>query len=110
MASKVFDIGAALGFFPPTEKSLRLLTATAGSLPERIRGNDGPSAMARKADLSGGRSCRARFSQPSSVIFMPGVPDSMKSCASKCERDGSGDPAACTMARCFWFQSGWEED
>ena len=52
MASKVFDIGAAFGFFPPTEKSFRLLTATAGSLPERMRGSDGPSAMARNADLS----------------------------------------------------------
>jgi len=121
MASKVFDIGAALGFFPPTEKSLRLLTAIAGSLPERMRGSDGPSAMARKADLSGadlsaadfpaadfpaGNSRKARFSQPSSVTFTPGVPDSMKSCASKCERVGSGLPAACTMARCFCFQSG----
>jgi hypothetical protein len=37
---------------------------------------------------------------------MPGVPDSMKSCASKCDRLGSGEPAACTMARWRWFQMG----
>src|SRR5208282_3390090 len=115
MASTVFDMGAAFGFFPPTEKSFTLLTATAGSLAGRMRGSDGPRAIARRADLSfpelpgpelPGSSCRARFSQPSSVTFTPGVPDSMKSCASKCEREGSGEPAACTMARCFWFQSG----
>jgi hypothetical protein len=42
-----------------------------------------------------------RLSHPSSVAFTPGVPVSMKSCASKCERVVSGDPAACTMARCL---------
>ncbi len=31
-----------------------------------------------------------RLSHPSSVDFTPGVPDSMKSCASKCERRGIG--------------------
>ena len=40
------------------------------------------------------------------LAFNPGVPDSMKSWASKCERVGSGDPAACTMARCFCCHSG----
>src|SRR5664279_2620719 len=115
MASKVFDIGAAFGFFPPTLKSFRLLIATARSLPERMRGSDGPSAIARKADLpdsdlSAESSCSARFNQPSSVTFTPGVPDSMKSCASKCERVGSGDPAACTIAKCFCCQSGSRDD
>jgi hypothetical protein len=38
--------------------------------------------------------CSARLSQPSSVLLTPGVPDSMKSCASKWERDMSGEPAA----------------
>src|SRR5437879_12740660 len=100
MASKMFDIGAAFGFLPSTEKSFRLLTAIAGSLPERMRGRDSPSAIARKADLSaadvpaaylsGGRWCRARFSQQS-VTFMPGVRDSMESCASRWELVGSGD-------------------
>jgi len=32
------------------------------------------------------------------VLFMPGVPDSMKSWASKCERVVSGEPTACTIA------------
>ena len=53
IASNVFEIGPAFGFRPPTEKSLRLLTATAGSLPARMRGREGPSAIARNADLSG---------------------------------------------------------
>ena len=99
MASKLVALGEAFGLFPPTPKSLMLFMATAGWLPVRIRGMDGPSAMARNADWSGEAECNARFSQPSSVALMPGVPDSMKSCASKCERVGSGEPAACTMAR-----------
>ena len=100
IASKVLAMGAAFGFRPPTPKSLMLFKATAGSLPERIRGREGPKAMARKADrfAASGRECKARFSQPSGVFFRPGVPDSMKSCASKCERDESGEPAACTIA------------
>ena len=69
-------------------------------------GAEGGLSFLRFAARLPGRSRRARFSQPSSVTFTPGVPDSMKSCASKCERVGSGDPAACTMARCFCFQSG----
>ena len=51
------------------------------------------------AVLPAGRLCSERLSHPSSVIFTPGVPVSMKSCASKCERVVSGDPAAWTMAR-----------
>ena len=72
-----------------------------------MRGIDGPRAMARNDDFcAGGRLCRARLSQPSSVDLTPGVPDSMKSCASKCERLGSGEPAACTIASCRWCHSG----
>ena len=37
---------------------------------------------------------RQRAIQPAVFRLTPGVPDSMNSCASKCERDGSGEPAA----------------
>src|SRR5580658_801566 len=124
MASKAVAAGEAFGFFPPTEKSLMLFMATAGSEPLRMRGTDGPSAIARNgefwaadgvvaemladifADTLAGMLCSERLSHPSSVIFTPGVPVSMKSCASKCERVVSGDPAACTMARCPCCHSG----
>ena len=36
-----------------------------------------------------------------SVLFLPGVPDSMKSCASKWERVASGEPDAVTTASFF---------
>src|ERR1700733_2208702 len=100
MASKVLDTGEAFGWRPPTAKSLILLIAMAGSKPLRMRGIDGPMAIASKADFRcpGGRLRKARLSHPSSVDLTPGVPDSMKSCASKCERLGSGEPAACTIA------------
>src|ERR1041385_6137672 len=102
MASKALAAGEALGFCSPTEKSLMLFIATAGSEPLKIRGRDGPRAIARNADAfwaAAGRLCRQRLSQPSSVAFTPGVPVSIKSCASKCERVVSGDPAALTIAR-----------
>jgi hypothetical protein len=56
-----------------------LFNATAGSVPLKIRGNDGPRAMARNADFFAGRgsACKQRLSQPSSVALTPGVPDSM---------------------------------
>ena len=78
-----------------------LFMAMAGSTPLRMRGMDGPMAMAWKADFCDGcgKLRSERLSHPSSVDLMPGVPDSMKSCASKWERLGSGDPAACTIAR-----------
>src|SRR5205814_9393217 len=93
MASKVLATGDALR--TPIPKSLMLLTAIVGSGPERIRGSDGPSAMARKADLTAesGSACKARFSQPSPVAFTPGVPDCMKFGASKCESGGAGELA-----------------
>ena len=69
--------------------------AIAGALPRNMRGKFGPIATARNGDAcSSGMLSIARFNQPSSVAFNPGVPDSIKSCASKCERVGSGDPAA----------------
>ena len=44
----------------------------------RPRGSAPPMATARKGDASGSLSpATARFSQPSSVDFTPGVPDSM---------------------------------
>lgn len=39
-----------------------------------------------------------RFSQPVTIDLSPGAARSMKSCASKCERDGSGLPQACRRA------------
>src|SRR6266516_1098505 len=96
MASKALAAGEGLGFLPPTEKSLMLFMATAGSEPLRMHGSDGPSARARKGEFCGERARlrSERLSHPSSVIFTPGVPVSMKSCASKWERVVSGDPAA----------------
>src|SRR5438270_12944208 len=101
MASNALAAGDIFALRPPIEKSLILFIATAGSEPLKMRGSDGPSAMARNADFGdgGGVAWSERLSQPSSVTLTPGVPDSMKSCASKWERVGSGDPAACTMAR-----------
>ena len=60
-------------------------------------------AAATSAGAAGGS---ARFSQPSSLV-VPGVPDSMKSCASKCERVGSGEPVASTIASCRLSQKGF---
>src|ERR1700682_4393126 len=108
MASKAVAAGETLELRPPIEKSLMLFIATAGSAPLKMRGSDGPSAIARNADFGdgGGMAWSERLSQPLSLTFTPGVPDSMKSCASKWERVGSGDPAACTMARWRCCQRG----
>ena len=96
MASNAVAAREGLGFFPPTEKSSMLFMATAASGPLRMRGSEGPIAIARNGEsfAAAGRFCRERLSHPSSVIFLPGVPDSIKSWASKCERVESGDPAA----------------
>src|SRR6185437_6934351 len=90
MDSKVLEIGLALGLAPATANWLILLTAVADSLPARIRGREGLRATARKGEFfaGDGHECSARLSQPSWVSFRPGVPDSMKSCASKWERVG----------------------
>ena len=79
MDSKLLLSGAAAGFAPPTAKSRILLIATAGTLPERIRGKAVPTATARKGAgfVATEFSCRQRLSQPSSVDLTPGVPDSM---------------------------------
>ena len=53
MASKVLPIGAAAGLPPAMPKSLTLLTATAGALPDRMRGREVPSATARKGRVAG---------------------------------------------------------
>src|SRR5436309_5858455 len=63
-------------------------------------------ATARKGEASWPMSPTARLSQPLGVPFMPGVPVSMKSWASKCERVGSGEPTAWTMPSRFSFHSG----
>ena len=68
---------------------------TAPAVPERIRGNAGESATPRSGDeASAFLATSARERNPSSVDLTPGVPDSMKSCASKCERVASGLPTA----------------
>jgi hypothetical protein len=60
-----------------------------------MRGNAGENATARNGEAFGSFfNPTARERNPSSVDFTPGVPDSMKSCASKCERVASGDPTA----------------
>ena len=46
MASNASAAGEGFGFRPPTEKSLMLFIATAGSEPLKIRGIDGPIAIA----------------------------------------------------------------
>src|SRR6202522_1984588 len=99
MASNALAAGEPLGLRPPTEKSLMLFMAMAGSSPLKMRGTDGPIAIAWNGVFCPGcgKLCSDRLSQPSSVDFTPGVPDSIKSCASKCDRLGSGDPAACTI-------------
>ena len=68
--------------------------------PVRIRGTVGPRLSASVVVWVPGISAMVRFSHPLRVDFTPGVPLSMKSCASKCERESSSDPAACTIARC----------
>ena len=73
--------------------------ATAPPLPERMRGSAGESATARSGETGVSFFApTARERNPSSVDFTPGVPDSMKSCASKCDRVASGEPTACTKA------------
>src|SRR6202035_5819120 len=81
--SKASAAGEDFGFLSPTEKSLMLFIATAGCAPLRIRGREGPRAIARNGEFCGvaGRLRRERLSHPSSVAITPGVPLSLKSCA-----------------------------
>jgi len=60
-----------------TSKSARLCIATALTSPRRMRGRAGPSATARNGDAGSGSALAARASQPSGVLFTPGVPVSM---------------------------------
>src|SRR5947207_1825452 len=77
----------------------RFVMAIAPDAPARIRGIPGDIATARSGDaLAGGSAESARERNPSRVDLTPGVPDSMKSWASKCERVASGLPTACTNA------------
>ena len=97
IASKDWETGSedAPARIPNSE---RLVIAIAAE-PARMRGMPGDIATARSGDAFGAadwRSARAR--NPSEVDLTPGVPDSMKSCASKCERVASGLPTACTNA------------
>ncbi len=68
--------------------------ATAGASPTSMRGSVGWTATTRKAPSGPAARCTARLSHPSAVDFVPGVPLSQKSCASKCERVAPGSPAA----------------
>jgi hypothetical protein len=61
---------------------------------------------ADRTSSGAGSTPASRFNQPSGVALFPGVPDSMLSCPSKCERVGSGDPAAWTKAKLPCAQSG----
>src|SRR5439155_9104853 len=72
---------------------------TAPAVPDRMRGRAGDKATARSGEpFSLFVAASARERKPSSVDFTPGVPDSMKSWASKCERVASGLPTAWTNA------------
>src|SRR2546425_12428458 len=71
----------------------------APAVPDRMRGNAGDSATARSREaFSLFVWINARERKPSAVDVTPGVPDSMKSWASKCERVASGLPTAWTNA------------
>ena len=71
-----------------------------------IKGRVGPTDSASVGVRAPGKAASARFSQPSGVVGLPGVPFSMNCCASKCERLGSGEPAAWINASFFSFHSG----
>src|SRR3954468_3930757 len=76
--SKLPETELATGARPPTPKLLTLLIATAGARPASVRGREEPSATARNGEALSFFSVEiARFSQPSSVDFTPGMPDSI---------------------------------
>src|SRR5450432_751779 len=81
------DRAAAVSSPPRTPKLARLVIAIAPELPERMRGIPGDMATARRGEaLPAFLPPSARERKPSAVDLTPGVPDSMKSWASKCER------------------------
>ncbi len=69
-------------------KVVRLLATSTGSLPMYDRGSWAWKATASDTALPG-MALAARSSQPVGVVLLAGVPVSMKSWASKCERDRS---------------------
>ena len=73
--------------WPPPE---RVPASERGSVGRQRHGAE------RRRLAASGCACRRRFIQPSSVALRPGVPLSMKSWASKCERVASGLPTAWT--------------
>src|SRR4029077_20679346 len=78
MASKVLLATLGFGPRPPTVKPRMSPIATAGTDPASVRGSAPPMATARNGEASGSATpAMARFSQPSSVDFTPGVPDSI---------------------------------
>ena len=85
IASNALAAGEGAGPRPATLKLFTLPIAIAGIFPASVSGTSAPSASARNAvcsslwreQLQESSACRARFSQPSEVFFMPGVPDSM---------------------------------
>src|SRR3954451_12781451 len=98
----------AAEFFPARiAKSDKLDIATAGAFPCRTRGIPAVIETARNNEFCAAcLLCRYRLRQPSVVDSTLGVADSMYSCASKCERVLSGEPAASTIANRFESQSG----
>ena len=82
-----------------TRKSRKFATATALFFPCSALGSSGPMLTARSGDAFPASCPIARFNHPSRVTLIPGVPDSIKSCASKCDRVGSGDPTASIIAK-----------
>ena len=77
-----------------------------GSLPLRICGRVAPMLSASVGPCGAGSSASRRFIHPSGVVLRPGVPFSMNSCASKCDRVGSVEPAAWTKASFFSVHNG----
>ncbi len=74
--------------------------------PTSVWGRPKANPMPRSAASTciGGRLARCRPSQPVTTLRSPGLPISMKNCASKCDRDGSVEPVACTMSSCpDWY-------
>ncbi len=62
-----------------TSNSLTLVIATAPTSPRRMRGSAAPNDTARNGEAGSraGIPASPRASQPSGVLFTPGVPDSM---------------------------------
>src|SRR5207244_1365864 len=72
--------------------------ARAGWTPKKPSRSSAPDLATARSGDSDDVVITARARKPSCVVFTPGVPDSMKSCASKCERVASSEPTACTNA------------